>query len=72
MSRSKRDQRGKRTNGEIMGRNTTRVVDGRLVYEVGGEDVGSPARKADAKQRVSRQRRLDDKRILRGASQEQC
>lgn len=64
MSRSKRDQRGKRINGEIMGRNTTRILDGRMIYECGGEDVGSAARKMDAKKRVSRQRRLDDKRIV--------
>ncbi len=70
MSRSKRDQRGKRINSEIMGRSTTRIIDGRMIYEAGGEDVGSPSGKLDAKQRVSRQRRLDDKRILRRASEE--
>lgn len=67
MSRSKRDTRGKRINGEIAGRGTTRVVDGRMIIEAGGEEVGSAVRKRDAKQRVSRQRRLDDKRVIRAA-----
>jgi hypothetical protein len=67
MSRSKRDQAGKRINGEIMGRNTTKVVNGRLIIKIGGDDVGSAERKKDAKRTVRRQRRLDDKRVIRNS-----
>lgn len=70
MARSTRDTHGKRINGEIVGRGTARVVDGRMIVEAGGEEVGSALRKREAKHRVSRLRRLDDQRILRAAKAE--
>lgn len=65
MSRSKGDGRGKRISSEIMGRGTAKVSNGRIYYEIGGEDVGSASGKRDAKQDVVRGRRREDKAIVR-------
>lgn len=59
MSRSKGDQRGKRIAGEIIGRSTADVVGGRMVKRCGGEEVGSPLGKIEAKRRVVRKRRRE-------------
>lgn len=65
MSRSKRDQRGSRTNGEIWGYNEYIVGPGGKVYaECGGSEVGSADRKRDAKKGVARLRRMKDKRDI--------
>ena len=68
MSRSKGDQRGKRTAGEIDGRGAFAVVEGRLISRAGGEDVGSPARKRDAKREATRLRRREGDRIAKAES----
>lgn len=65
MSRSRSDQRGKRIAGEIGGRGAFAVVDGRLIRRCGGESVGSPARKRDAKDQATRMRRREGDRIAR-------
>lgn len=68
MSRSKGDQRGKRTAGEINGRGAFAVVDGRLIKRIGGEGVGSPKRKRDAKTEATRMRRREGDRIAKAES----
>lgn len=65
MSRSNRDQRGRRTNGEIWGRGCFKVADGKVFSDCGGEPVGSPGHKRSAKQEVARQRRREDKKIIK-------
>ena len=58
MSRSYGDQRGKQTNGEILGRGCFTVgPNGKVYPEVGGEEVGSPISKRDAKREAARLRR---------------
>jgi hypothetical protein len=52
-----------------MGRGTAKIVNGQMLYVAGGDDVGSPSNKKDAKRHVSRQRRLDDKRISKSADE---
>lgn len=64
MSRSKGDCRGKRTAGEINGRGAFAVVDGRLIKRIGGEEVGSPIRKREAKRQASRMRRHEAGRMI--------
>jgi hypothetical protein len=64
MSRSKGDQRGKRTAGEIVGHGTAAVVDGRMIKRIGGEEVGSPDGKRHAKRLVSRARRQEAPGII--------
>lgn len=66
MSRSKGDQRGKRINGEILGHSSFDVTDtGRMIKRCGGEEVGSPNRKRDAKQELGRIRRRRLNRLAR-------
>ena len=60
MSRSNGDRRGKQINGEINGHGAVKIVEGRLIAACGGESVGSPNAKRNAKQLVSRQRRRGD------------
>lgn len=64
MSRSKGDCRGGRTAGEINGRGAFAVVDGRLIKRIGGEEVGSPIRKREAKKQASRMRRHEAGRMI--------
>lgn len=61
MARSKRDQRGKRINGEITGR-IGQVVIGEDGYfaRSHGDNVGSPNGKRDAKRAVGRARRRQE------------
>lgn len=49
----------RKINGEILGRGYFAVVNGRLIAKCGGEMVGSPTRKKDAKREVSRLRRRE-------------
>ena len=65
MSRSKHCQRGKRINGEIWGYDCYQISEGKVFPDCGGEPVGSPSHKRYAKQRVSRLRRQEDKKITR-------
>ena len=65
MSKGKRDGRGKRVNGEILGRGTTKVRNGKIYAVTGGTEVGSAPRKRDAKEAANAQRRVEDKAILR-------
>lgn len=64
MSRSKSDQRGKRTAGEINGRGAFKVVGGRLIKKIGGEEIGSPIRKREAKTDATRMRRRESSRMI--------
>ena len=58
MSRSKRDQRGKRINGEL-GRHP-KIIGDRVARWFGWDLVGSPIRKRDVKQASRRmQRRIN-------------
>ena len=65
MSRSKRDQKGKRINGEIWGHNCYIVNGGKVFPDAGGEPTGSPIHKRYAKRLVSRLRRKEDKKIIK-------
>lgn len=65
MSRSKRDQKGRRINGEIWGHGCYKVVDGKVYPDCSGEPVGSPKHKKHAKAEVSRIRRRRFLRELR-------
>lgn len=65
MSRSKRDQKGRRINGEIWGHGDYQVVGGKVYPVCGGEPVGSPKSKKGAKADVSRIRRRRFLRELR-------
>jgi hypothetical protein len=57
MSKSRRDQHGKRINGEIMGRGVRIDKSSGKISYVHADQVGSPLRKRDAKASVARQRR---------------
>lgn len=70
MSNSNRDRRGKRINGEIWGRGAFRIVGDRLIALGGGEGVGTPIRKKDAKREVVRMRRRYNKKVILNAVQE--
>jgi len=63
MSRSYRDQKRRRVNGEIWGRNCHKVVNGKVYPDCGGEPVGCPSHKRWAKALVARARRREDHRI---------
>jgi hypothetical protein len=63
MSKSYRDQRGKRINNEILGRDCFAIAGERLIARCGGEVVGAPRGKRDAKRQVSRLRRRVDARL---------
>lgn len=65
MSRSTRDQKGRRINGEIWGRNCFQVAEGKVYPDCGGEPVGGPGHKRWAKSQVSRLRRRKFLRALR-------
>lgn len=65
MSRSKRDQRGKRINGEIWGHDCYQVNGGKVFADCGGERIGAPNAKKGAKKHVSRLRRIEDKAIIK-------
>lgn len=65
MSRSNRDQRGKRTSNEIWGHNEFFVAeDGKAYPVVGGSEVGSADGKRGAKKAVAHLRRMRDKRDI--------
>lgn len=70
MSRSKGDQRGKRLANEISGRSAFSVIEGRLIKRIGGEEVGSPLRKREAKSEVVRMRRREGTRAAVSALRE--
>lgn len=59
MSRSNRDQKGRRVNGEIWGHCCYKVVNGKVYPMAGGEPVGSPGHKKSAKRAVVRIRRRE-------------
>jgi hypothetical protein len=63
MSRSKRDQKGRRVNGEIWGHDCYQVADGKVYSVAGGDLVGSPAAKKWAKTHVSRIRRRQERKL---------
>lgn len=66
MSRSRRDQRGKRINGELFGRGEFAVTpNGKIIARVGGSEVGSQLRKRDAKRDATRMSRRVNKSIIR-------
>lgn len=65
MSRSYRDSKGKRLNGEIWARDFFKVYRGKVYPLCGGEPWGGPKLKKHAKLRVSRLRRLEDKKIIK-------
>jgi hypothetical protein len=57
MSRSHNNRRGKRTAGEILGHSCFKLVGDRVVAACGGERVGSPNAKRNAKLEATRKRR---------------
>lgn len=66
MSRSYRDKRGKRINGEIWGYGEFQVAEnGKVLPVITGTPVGSANRKKNAKKEVSSLRRLKDKQIIK-------
>ena len=70
MSRSKRDQRGKRINGEIWGRDDFIVTSDKVYPRAGGEYVGCPDSKRYAKKQVRRARRRQAAEIIKSEVQE--
>lgn len=63
MSRSKRDQRGKRIAGEVWGYFEFKVIGDRLVPVGGGTEVGGPRQKRIAKREAVRMRRRANKAV---------
>lgn len=61
MSRSRRDQRGKRINREL-GRDQ-KIVGDRIIKDYGWEPMGSPASKAKSKHTARRMQRRIDKTL---------
>lgn len=74
MSRSYRDSRGKRINGEIWGYGEFKVSEtGKVLPAITGSPAGSALRKRDAKKEVSSLRRLKDKELIKeGLVSENC
>lgn len=64
MSRSRRDQKGKRVNGEIWGRGCVQISEGKAYPTCGGEPVGSPEQKKWAKAVAVRLRRRAQRAVV--------
>ncbi len=70
MSRSKRDQKGKRINHEIWGRSDFVVTADKVYPRAGGEPVGCPDNKRYAKKQVRRLRRRQAAHIIKSAQED--